>query len=206
MKLTRLVQKASILAGMTFTSLSIYSNPAQASTPQICIFASNGKTVCGTLRAVERACVTTNGSDTICGKFKSAIEGQDQSQQTSRPSQATIARKEVDNFVVTLKGCRKSESTVKCELLITNKGAERDFLINSSYSNILDSSGKSYKGTMADIGGESGSFINRKITPGIDYTASVTFENIPEQLVRAEILELDSRKGAIQFRKVPLSN
>ncbi len=84
MTLLRLVHRASILAGMTLASLSIHSNPAHADTPQFCVIASNGKTACGTpLKAVERACVTTDGSNSICGKFKSAREGQAQDEATN---------------------------------------------------------------------------------------------------------------------------
>jgi hypothetical protein len=205
MTLIRLIQRASILAGMTFAGLSVHSNPAQSDTPQFCVIASNGKTVCGILQVVERACIITDTNNTVCGKFKSVKPGQEQGQEASRPAQSTIARKEVDNFVFALKGCRRSESSVKCEFVITNKGAERSLLFNTNAaSNIVDSSGKLYKGSTADIGGESGSYVARKITPGINYSASITFENIPEQLVKAELLELNIDYRPLQFRNIPI--
>ncbi|WP_295615336.1 hypothetical protein, partial [Chamaesiphon sp. GL140_3_metabinner_50] len=61
MTLIRLIQKASIVAGMTFASLSFHSNPVQAEITEFCIIASNGKTVCGKPRGIERMCITTNG-------------------------------------------------------------------------------------------------------------------------------------------------
>ena len=101
---------------MTFASLSIHSNPAQAE-PEFCIVASNGKTLCGKTKGIERMCITTNGSNTVCGKFKSAKEGQEQGQETRQPIQGTVARKEVDNIVFALKSCKKWLSRqygVKC--------------------------------------------------------------------------------------------
>ena len=77
MTLLRLVQRASILAGMTFASLSVHSNPAHAQL-QACIITSNDKTVCGQSREIERLCITTDGSNRICGKFKSVKEEQPQ--------------------------------------------------------------------------------------------------------------------------------
>jgi hypothetical protein len=112
MTLIRLIQRASILAGMTFASLHFHANPAHAQV-KACVIASNGKTVCGQAREIERMCVTTDGSNKICGKFKSAKEEQEQGQESRQPVQGTIARKEVDNFIFALKGCRKSETNSK---------------------------------------------------------------------------------------------
>ena len=207
MTLIRLIQRASILAGMTFAILPVYGNPAQADTPQFCVVASNGKTACGTLKAVERACVATDAGSVVCGKFKSAREEQGQGQEARQPVQGTIARKEVDNIVFSLKGCRKSDTNVKCELTITNKGAEKtlDFLVTSS--TLLDSAGKSHLGTAGDIGGQSRRNPIAPIAPGVDYSASITFENVPEQLVKAQLLKLlFGGNKSVQFRNIPISN
>ncbi len=96
MTLLRLIHRASILAGMTFASLSVYGNPAHADDALFCVIASNGKTVCGTLKAIELACITTDGSNTICGKFKSATDVQRQGQETSKPSQGVARTVVVD--------------------------------------------------------------------------------------------------------------
>ena len=69
MTLLRLIQRASILAGMTLASLAVHSNPAHAEDVLACVIASNGKTVCGTLKAIERACITTATGSAVCGKL-----------------------------------------------------------------------------------------------------------------------------------------
>jgi hypothetical protein len=56
MTLIRFIQRASILAGITFAGVAFHSGSATADTEKFCVIASNGKTACGTLKAVERAC------------------------------------------------------------------------------------------------------------------------------------------------------
>jgi hypothetical protein len=93
---------------MTFAILPVYNNPAQADTPQICVVASNGKTACGTLKAVERACVTTNAGGVVCGKFKSAREEQEPRQEEAKnPAPIAGYRKELDGAIFLLKSCRR---------------------------------------------------------------------------------------------------
>jgi hypothetical protein len=204
MTLLRLVQRASLLAGMTFATLSVHSTPAHAET-EFCVVASNGKTACGTIKTVERGCITTSAGSNVCGKFKSAREGQ--AQQAKQPIQGTVARKEVDNIVFELKGCRKSDSSVKCELNIANKGTERTLDFGVSSSTLVDFSGKSYSGKVGDLGAQSLVNPMASIASGVEYSASITFENMPEQLVKAQLLNLNFHLSRpIQFRSVYISN
>jgi hypothetical protein len=185
--------------------LPVSSNPVQAE-PQFCIVANNSKTVCGPLKAIERACMTTDGSNSICGKFKSVKQEQAEGQETSKPSQSTVARKEADNFIYTLKGCRKSDTTVKCELSMVNKGKERSQRIYTAGlggTTSIDTTGKSNVCSTSDIGGQEQIIM----TPGIDYSASITFNNVPEQILKAQLLNISTSNGGIvQFRNVPFSN
>ena len=202
MTLLSLIQRASILAGMTFASLPFHSNPAHSDTPQFCVIASNGKTECGTLQLVERACIITDRNNVVCGKFKSAKGGREQEQGARQPSQSIVARKEVNNFVYTLKGCRKSDTTVKCELGILNKGKEREI---SLFSSLVDATGKSNESSSTDIGGITRNDVT--ITPGVDYSANVTFSNMSEQVVKAQLLNIGTAYyGKVQFRNVPFTN
>ena len=205
MILIRIAQRASIVAGMTFAGLSSYNNPAKADITEFCIIASNGKTLCGKPKRIEQMCITTDGSNTVCGKFKSAKEGQEQSQETRQPIKGIVARKEVGNVVYTLKGCRKFDTNVKCELGIMNKGTERSLqFYNASF---VDFNGKSHQSSTVDIGGKSNyNIVTAQITPGIDYSASVTFENVPDQVVKSQLLNLLFDGKAIQFRNVAFSN
>jgi hypothetical protein len=207
MTLIRLVQRASILAGMTLAGLSVYGNPARADTPQFCVVASNGKTACGTLKAVERACVTTNGTDTICGKFKSAKEGQEQGQEARTPAPIAGYRKEVDNFVLTLENCKRVDESVKCQLKILNKGTKKDVGINAGGSSMVDLAGRSHPGSLTDFGAGPGS-TTAEIDSKTDVIVSITFNNISEQIFKAQLLNLAFYKGIkpIQFRNISISN
>jgi hypothetical protein len=189
MTLIRLVQRASILAGMTFAGLPFQSNPARAEITEFCIIASNGKTLCGKPRGIERMCITTDGSNTVCGKFKSAKEGQEQEQQAKQPIQGNGSRIVVNNVAFLSKSCSRSDTTVKCSLSMRNKGTEVDFWMSASYAAITDSSGKTYKASNLEVGGQSGSAIcSIKLTPEVDYEAVLTFDGIPGGVTKAQLL------------------
>ncbi len=177
MHLIRTFLQTSVLTSMVLSSLSIYSNPASAQ---------------------QRACVITDEGATVCGKLTT---------QTKKPNQSSGQRKEVDKFVFILKGCRRSDTTIKCNLLVTNKGAERELYIQAvERSTIVDSVGKSYPGSTVDIGGKNSNALWTVISPGIDYSADISFENIPEQIAQAPVLNLYLHSQKVQFRNVSFSN
>ena len=212
MTLLRLVQRASILAGMTFASLSIHSNPAHAE-PEFCIVASNGKTLCGKTKGIERMCITTNGSNTICGKFKSAKEGQEQGQEETRnPAPSSGARKELDGITFLLRSCRRSNSDIKCNFVMKAKKA-KDLVVRSGKgtSSIVDSVGRTYVSSNVEYNGRIESNINITLSPEVDYVVDVNFENIPGQMTQASLLNISTGKPyqtreVVQFRNVPFSN
>ncbi len=210
MTLIRLIQRASILAGMTFAILPVYGNPAQADTPQFCVVASNGKTACGTLKAVERACVATDAGATVCGKFKSAREGQAQEprqEEARTPVPSAGYRKESDGINYTLRSCKREESIVKCNFVITTKKENKTGFIRTGKGNssIVDSAGRTYPSSNAEYNASSNSSFNVPLSPGVDYVVDVNFENIPGQITQASLLNISSLK-VIQFRNVPISN
>jgi hypothetical protein len=155
----------------------------------------------GVARSQQRACVITDDGATVCGKLTTAKKV------TQKPTQNSGFRKEVNNFVFLLKGCTKVDTTVKCNLLITNKGAERNLGIDAAgLSTIVDSVGKSYPGSTVDIGGVSSSFrVITAISPGIDYVAVITFENVPERMIQAPLVNFVFG-SKVQFRNVAFSN
>jgi hypothetical protein len=56
----------------------------------------------GEAREIERMCVSTDGSNKICGKFKSVKKEQEQVQEeTKSPTPIAGFRKEVDNLMQT---------------------------------------------------------------------------------------------------------
>jgi hypothetical protein len=206
MTLIRLIQRASILAGMTFAILPVHGNPAQADTPQFCVVASNGKTACGTLKAVERACVTTDAGGVVCGKFKSAREEQAQGQESRQPVQGTIARKEVDNFVYILESCQRVDTNVRCQIKMVNKGKERNVYSLASESSLVDSTGKSHPGFKVDLGGSPNSNARSIIAPGTEVYFGIAFDTVPVSIVKAQLLNLRVGDKPVQFRNIPISN
>jgi hypothetical protein len=210
MSLIRFVQRASILAGITFASFSVYGTSATADTPQFCVIAGNGKTACGTLKAVERACVTTESNSVVCGKFKSAKGGQEQEQrqETRQPVSGNSPRTVVNNVAFSSKGCSRSDTTVKCSFSMVNKGKEIDLCMGSSDAAITDSSGKTYKGSNIEAVGKSSSTIcgGAKITPDIDYEAILTFDNIPAGVSKAQVLSFPFQGKTVNLRNITFLN
>jgi hypothetical protein len=203
MTLLRLVQRVSILAGITSISLSIPYSPAKAEISEVCIIASNGKTVCGKMRLIERMCVTTDGRNNICGKFKSAKEEQERGQEQSEvrtPAPSSGYRKEVDNFEITLESCKRVNTDINCQLAIKNKSRERPLSFYGRSSTLVEFTSQSYRGT--------NSLHRSTIASGDIWYTSVTFENIPDKVVKAQLLSLSFAefKQPVQFRNVAFSN
>jgi hypothetical protein len=177
MTLIRFVQRASLLSSLVVTSLIIHGSPA---------------------RSQQRVCIITDDGATMCGKLTSSKK------EAKNPKQQNSGyRKEVNNIVYLLKGCRKSDTSVKCEFVITNKGAEKDlYIVASDYSTIVDSNGKSYSASTIDIGGRSDTSVTTSMAPGIDYAAILNFENIPDQVTKAPLLNFTAGGNKIQFRNI----
>ena len=106
MTLIRFVQRASILAGITFAGIAFHGGSATAQTAQFCVVASNGKTACGKIQSIERACVTTEGNGVVCGKLPIVAK---QGQEASQPDRPTGARKEAGGVTYLLRNCKMSD-------------------------------------------------------------------------------------------------
>jgi hypothetical protein len=211
MTLIRLVQRASILTGMTFASLSLHINPAHtADTPEFCIIASNGKTACGKVRSIERVCITTDGNNTVCGKFKLPVQAQ--GQETKNPEQTSGYRKESDGVVYLLRSCRRSNSDIKCNLAITTRKEHKYLTVGSGKgsSSIVDSAGRTYPSSNLEHNGSNKSSIIESLSPGVDYVVDVNFENIPGQITQASLVNIvpinTAQDKVIQFKNVLFSN
>jgi hypothetical protein len=158
MNIIRTFLQTSILASMVLTSLSIHSNPALAQ---------------------QRACVITDEGATVCGKLTT---------QEKKPNQSSEYRYEGVNGIYLLKGCRRSNRTVRCNFIITSKGAEYSVNITPYESIVVDSLGRSYPASNFTIGNN-----NNKATtifPRIDYPTILIFENIPTQVTQAKVLSI----------------
>jgi hypothetical protein len=144
--------------------------------------------------AQQRACVITDEGNTVCGKL------------TTQPKKSSSGyRKEVKDYIFVLKGCRRSDTTIKCSLFVTKRGAEETFTVHPSLSSIIDFNGRSYKGSTVGAAGQTDSSMNIAIYPGIDSTVDITFENIPEQIAKVPLLKILIGEE-VQFRNVSLLN
>lgn len=153
-------------------------------------------------------CILADNKKTICGKFttnKKDDESQTQSssQQVSNPYKGSSYRKEISNFVFGLKDCRRSDASVICSFVISNKGDERGFSL--SYSQITNSTGKSYELQGAEIGGGNILYVSTSIAPGINYNGTITF-GVPEGINQVPLLKIGSSLGTFQFRNIAFSN
>lgn len=206
-----LIQRASILAGMTIASIPFYSTPVQAE-PEFCVVASNGKTVCGTLKTIERACVTNNAGSSVCGKFKSVSEGQAQEPRQEEAKNSTTSagyQKESDGVVFLLRNCKRSSSDVKCNLVLAAKEDNHRGYIESGkgYSSIVDSAGRTYPSSSLEHNGRNSTSFSESLSPGVDYVVDLNFKNIPGQTTKAALINLSVQNGkVVQFRNVPISN
>jgi hypothetical protein len=207
MTLIRFVQRASILAGITFAGIAFHGGSATADTEKFCVIASNGKTACGTLKAVERACVTTDSNGVVCGKFKSVAA--EQGQEAVQPDRPTGYRKDSENITYLLRNCKRSNSDIKCNILVTTKKENKVFSIVSrkGYSSIVDSTGKTFPSSSVDYDGKSDSAVTKRMSPDVDYVVDINFENIPAQVTKASLLSLIvAGNQVVQFRNVPFLN
>ena len=193
MTLLRLIQRASILAGMTLASLAVYGNPVHAEDSLYCVTANSGKTECGTLKVVERACITTAAGSTVCGKYKPVTESE--RQEASKPVGSIVARREINNFVLTLESCKRVDENVRCQLNIFNKGKERKVSLYASNSSLVDPTGKSYRNAYADFGNGSASYPSATVTPNTDIVISIVFSKIPDSTVKIQLLNLAFQSG-----------
>jgi hypothetical protein len=131
------------------------------------------------VKAEQSDCIITEDGATMCGKPTKSVNS--------------------EGFIITLKGCRRDGSVVTCELNINNKGKEGSIKINgyngrSIYgaygSKIVDANGKTHNASRVDFDGSSNATDRTaSLTPGIDYAASLTFDNMPE-MNRAQLLSI----------------
>ena len=202
MTLIRFVQRASIVAGIILSGIAFHGGSATADTEKFCVIASNGKTACGTLKAVERACVTTDTNGVVCGKFKSVAA----EQESRQPVSVNAPRATVNNITFSLKGCSRSDTNIKCVLSIINKGSAKYITISGSEASITDFSGKMYKGSSAEIGGNNSGKNTIQVTPEIDYEASINFESIPVGLKKAQVLSFPFQSKTVNLRNIAIAD
>jgi hypothetical protein len=176
------VFRTSVFASLFLTSFFIYDNPVQAQ---------------------QRACVITDRGTTVCGKLIR------QTQSSTNKSVQSFGQKEVvGNFIYIFKDCKRSDTTVECVFTVANKGQEIFKLAYAGEFELVDSNGKSYHGSTFEFGGSKGPFASETLSPGIEYSAGVTFEQVPVQMTRFPLLRggISGKEQKFHFRNVTISN
>jgi hypothetical protein len=212
MTLIRLVQ-TSILAGLTFASLSVYNNSAQADTPQFCVVANNGKTACGTLKAVERACVATDAGSVICGKYQS-VRGEPAQGESRSAAPSAGYRKEAGGVTYLLRNCQQTSRIpnaqgggIKCNFVLTAKRDNQDGFIyaGAGNSSFTDPAGNTYGSNVVRYSGETSTAFAVRMSAGIDYVVDLYFP-AQQQITNLSLLTVRVADKVIQFRNIPISN
>lgn len=178
MNLVRITQQASILASIISTSLLIHIDLASAQ---------------------QKTCVITDEGTTVCGKPTTQIK---------KSNQNSTYRKEVNNFIFILKNCSKLDTNVKCDFTITNKGLERELVIYTTSSKLVDPDGKSHYAYSLDFDsrvGDTNYSPRATIVPGVDYAATLNFKNMQDKIARFQLLEISTNGKSVQFRNFPIS-
>jgi hypothetical protein len=146
--------------------------------------------------------VLVNG--VVCGKFKSVAA--EQGQEAVTPDQGNAPRAVVNNVAFLLKGCSRSDASIKCSFSMKNKGKESRFDLLPSLSTMTDYLGKMHKASTGEMGGESGTSLSLRLTSEIDYEAVLTFDNIPVGVKKAQVLSFPFGGKTVNLRNITFSN
>ena len=134
---------------------------------------------------------------------------------TGRPSTApggmvsTIQKKEFNYFTFELLECRRSGTSVTCNLLITNKGKDRKMHTYCRYSRMVDDRGNVYNAEWVQIGNKKSNFSSELLlVRDVPTRAYLGFENVSETATHAALVEFvvsGPKKGRVQFRNIPFT-
>jgi hypothetical protein len=217
MTLIRLIQRASLLAGLTFVSLPFISKPVHADTPEFCVTTS-GKTTCGTIKTIETGCVISGSGVTACGKFKFAkkaqVQVQEREQEEDRtPAQNSGYRKESGGVTYLLRNCKIADPAIhgpgmKCNFVLTVKRDNQigQIFAGAGNSSITDFAGNTYASNGVDYSGAWIGEYSTKMSAGIDYVVDLYFP-IKQEITKLSLLNVvTANRKILQFRNIPVSN
>lgn len=146
------------------------------------------------MAAPQEVCVKTSSGDVVCGMPVAKT--------SSKPKLYQSNEKEALGLFYSFKGCKRFDSVVKCNFTLTSK-RKGQFHMAAWGNKIIDTEGKSYPGSLVDIGGRSDNRVVATIEPGINYALVLTFKDVPEQVTTAPLLKLNT---GIQYSNVSMSN
>ena len=120
-----------------------------------------------------------------------------------------IMKTEDHSVLFSLHQCRKSGSSITCDLSLTNKGSDRGFQFVVYRSNLYDELGNSYNGKNGQVANQDGSNIRIGFIAGVTARAQITFEGVEPNAAKITLLRLQFDVGdddglEVKFRNVPL--
>jgi hypothetical protein len=144
--------------------------------------------------ALAQECILTEDGRTICGK----------------PLKSKGSNVNVADFKFTLKGCQIKQPILRCEFTVINTSDTNKRVLlyghNNLYnygSKIVTDSGKSIYASEIEFDGKK-DFLYRNVnmSPGIEYTAMLTFSNI-DNVNKLQLLSIDLSTSLIQVGTSP---
>ncbi len=121
----------------------------------------------------------------------------------------TLMKAEEHQIIFNLQQCRKSGTSITCDLMLTNTGKDRRFKLSTYRSKLFDELGNGYKGTDAQVANQTGDMPEIGFINGVTTRAQMTFENIEPNAAKITLLEFSFTVGddydlSVKFRNVPL--
>lgn len=135
----------------------------------------------------------------------------------------TQQKVEIDDFVFELQGCKLSGGTVKCSLVVTNKGKDRELEMYAQddrscagrppvFAKLFDNLGNEYHANRVQLSNKENSYeVMSLLVSGISTKASLVFEGISQEAKSVALLEIWCYSPAspgpfnLQFRNIALT-
>jgi TolB-like protein len=130
---------------------------------------------------------------------------------TPVPGPPTKAQQRVEakDFIFDLQGCKLAGQTVTCSLSITNKGKDRELIINPrQVTRIFTDSGDEYQSKEVKLSNKQGTWVRSLLVSGIPTKSGFTFEEVSAQGSMLALLEIDCGSEGdftVQFRNIQLT-
>jgi hypothetical protein len=110
---------------------------------------------------------------------------------TPSPHPAGLQETEDNDYKVQLKGCRRSNTRVRCDLLITNLASkDRSFRLSIDDIKIIADAGDAFKPREVQVGIANGTVAKDTLASNIQVKGSILFEEVPIQINNFSMLEL----------------
>ena len=145
----------------------------------------------------------------ILGEASESPSPSGDSRSVAQPSPATSSEAREQEFSFALRGCYRSGSSVRCEVMITNQGETRDLYLTRA--RMFDDAGNEWPATLKRASRASRSFEptpaeTTHFVSGVPVRTQVYFDGVPPQTTKVVLLEMPFRLsggyGQVRFRNI----